>query len=345
VTTLEGVWFESTTALATELAATQPIEPDVREEPVRADPTQPQSFADFVGQAEVVRLLRTEVEAARRERRSLSHMLLYGPPGVGKTALAFVLAGEMGNLPIYESSGAEFSNQTDVLAAAGSIGRLFDVTGKPIVWIIDEADGMTRVASYPLHTLMTHGYVQWRGERYGGVPVTVLATTNHIARVPRALKSRFNEIVLIDYYGPSELAEIARRSAARMGFSLKDDAAAFIGENAAGEPRKVNRRILRGIANLLDGRTVADLDTAREALKLSGLRPKGLTRSQFEYLSFLAACEDHTAGINSISAFLSEDPADVRDHEAFLIRSGFVTVTRGGRKLTDKGQSYLLAPA
>lgn len=205
---------------------------------------------------------------------------------------------------------------------------------------------MARVASYPLHSLMVSGYVQWRGERYGGVPVTIVATTNHMARVPRALKSRFAETVLIDYYDASELAEIARRSASRLGFALSEEAAEWIGQNSAGEPRKTNRRILRGIANLLDGRRVADLDITREALRLSGLRARGLTRSQFGYLHFLSTCEERTAGVNSIAAFLAEDPEDVKgEHEPFLIRSGYARVGSGGRKITEQGARYLLEEA
>lgn len=99
---------------------------------------------------------------------------------------------------------------------------------------------------------------------------------------------------------------------------------------------------MRGIANLLDGRTVADLDITREALRLSGLRPRGLTRSQVGYLSFLATCEERTAGVNSIAAFLAEDPEDVRgEHEPFLIRGGLAVVTRNGRKITEAGLRYL----
>lgn len=293
-------------------------------------------------------MLRAEVAAAKREGRPLAHMLFYGPPGVGKTALAHVLAAEMGGLPVYESTGAEFPTQRETVETLGRVGRLWEESNRPpgIVWLVDELDGMARVASYPLHSLMISGAVNWQGQRYGGVPITVLATTNHMARVHRALKSRFQEVVLIDYYSPEELAEVARRTAARMGFSLTDEAAEWIGQNSAGEPRKTNRRILRGIANLLGGRSVADLDVTREALRLSGLRPRGLTRSQFDYLRFLSTCEDHTAAVNSIAAYLAEAPEDTRgEHEPYLIRAGYARVARAGRKLTEQGRAYLVAAA
>ncbi len=319
----------------------EPPGPDVREDPQPRDPTMPRSFAEFVGQEEAVRLLKAEVAAAKREGRLLSHLLLYGPPGVGKTALAFILAEEMG-YAVYESTGAEFPTQAEMIQTLGRVGELCANAGRPAVFLLDEVDGMARTASYPLHSLMTSGYVQWRGAKYGPANVTVLATTNHMARVHRALKSRFQEVVLIDYYSPVELAEIAFWSAVRMGFDLTAETALFIGENAAGEPRKVVRRILRTVANLLDGRAEADLGLVREALHLSGLRPKGLMRSQFDYLRFLASCEDGTAGVNSVAAFLAEDPEDVRgEHEPFLIRSGLAVVTRSGRKITEAGLRYL----
>jgi Holliday junction DNA helicase RuvB len=337
---LEGLVFESFTPLLTPFAEPR-AEYDVRESPSPVSQEYPKSLTEFVGQEEAVRLLRAEVAAALRERRPLSHILLYGPPGVGKSALAYVLAHESG-AELYESSGAEFPTQRDVMETLGRIGRLHDVSGKPVIWLVDELDGMTRIASYAAHSLMLTGAVTWQGERYGNVPVSIIGTTNSMSRVPRALKSRFHEVILIDFYPPTDLAEIARRSALRMGLTLTDEAAAFVGENGGGEPRKVNRRILRGIANLVGEGGHADLAAAQEALRLSGLRPKGLTRSQFEYLSFLAMSEDSTAGINSISAYVAEDPEDVKgEHEPFLIRSGMVVVTRGGRKLTEKGLGYL----
>ena len=290
-------------------------------------------------------LLRAEVDAARREGRVLAHLLFHGPPGLGKTAMAHVLAGEVG-YTLYESSGAEYPSQQAMLDACATVGDLHQATGRPVLWLIDEVDGMARQAAYVIFGLMTHGYVTWMGGRYG-CPVTVVGTTNRMASVPGALKSRFAEHIHLDFYPPEDLARIANQSAVGMGMLLTDEAAAFIGENAAGEPRKVNRRILRGVRNLVRGwMATADLTAARRALELSGLRPGGLTKAQAEYLKFLAGAEGQTAGLASIAAYLGTDAKDVQyDVEPYLIRSRLAVVTRGGRKLTEAGIKYLEAAA
>ncbi|MGH2625196.1 MAG: AAA family ATPase, partial [Anaerolineales bacterium] len=274
----------------------RPRWPDVREWPQQPADEYPRNFTEFFGQDEAVALLRTEVNAAKREGRAFGHVLFYGPPGCGKTGLAHVLAAEIGYV-IFESSGAEYSNQQAMLDALLSIARLQDMTNRPTLWLIDEIDGLARVASYVVHSLMTHGYVVWRGQRYGPAwPVVVLGTTNRMAGVPRALKSRFAEHVAIDYYHMDELALMAKHTAVKMGMLLTDEAAAFLAGNSAGEPRKLIRRLLRNLRNIVPGRfATADLDAARRALQLSGLRPAGLSKPQFEYLRFLAGCEDGTA--------------------------------------------------
>lgn len=195
-------------------------EPEVRAEgPTPIPPEYPRSFAEFVGQEEVLRSLKAEVLAVRSGRHTLSHLLLNGPPGVGKTALAYVLAGEL-SMAIYESTGAEFPTQDAMLETLSRIGDLWDRSKLSVLWLVDEIDGMTRVASYTVFGLMTHGYVTWKGQRYGGTPITVMGTTNRMAGVPGPLKSRFGEVLDVDFYSPVELAEIARRSAVRMGLSL-----------------------------------------------------------------------------------------------------------------------------
>src|SRR3989442_15050005 len=163
---------------------------DIARRSIGEEAIAPKSLSEFAGQDEAVRLLRVEVEAARRIGRPLAHVLLYGPPGVGKTALAHVLAPEAGAL-VYESSGAEFPTQRDLLLAFARIGELHRPTGKPVVWIIDEIDAIPRTTTYALHGLLTHGYIVWESLKYGLVPLTVVGSTNNLALVHPALMDRF----------------------------------------------------------------------------------------------------------------------------------------------------------
>jgi Holliday junction DNA helicase RuvB len=301
----------------------------------------PRLLSEFVGQAEAVRLLRVEVEAAKRIGRPLSHVLLYGPPGTGKTSLAHILAAEVG-ATVHESTGGEFSMQKAVLLAFAEVGKHHEATGKPVVWIIDEADAIPRDAGYALHSILSNGWVPFRGTRYGGVPLSIMMTTNYIAQVPPALRSRFAVAAKLDFYSSDELSRIAEQAAGRMGIRLSGQAAEFIGLNGGGEPRKVTRRILTSLANLLAGRTFADLKDAQEAVDLCGLRPGGLTRDQVEYLQFLDDAK--TASVTTIGAYLGEPTRDVESEvEPFLLRSRAVLITARGRTLTETGRGYVAA--
>lgn len=305
----------------------------------------PTRFENFIGQDLARRELALEVLATARSKRKLSDMLFYGPPGLGKTSLVFVLANELGRcygsdepLTVWQSTGAEFENPKRVFETFQKIPE--DPRG--VIWLIDEVDGINRTASYSLHTLMTHGYMVWDGQQIGRNPVTIIGTTNHMASVPRALKSRFAIRIRLDYYSPADLSIIATQAAGVMQLHLEEGAAQYIGQNAGGEPRKIIRSILRNAANLSsEPITVA---TARKAVRLSGFMPEGLSIPQARYLLFLLESPKQKASLNSLAASLMEDPADVMgEFEPYLIYKGYATVGQGGRTITERGKAYLQA--
>lgn len=308
----------------------------------------PTRFEHFIGQNLAKRELVLEVLATARAQRRLADILLYGPPGLGKSQIVSVLAWELGAcypnggnptpLPMHQSTGAEFDTAKKVYETFLQIPD--DPRG--VIWLIDEVDGINRTASYVLHMLMTHGYIPWDGKAIGGSPVTIIGTTNHMASVPRALKSRFSVRIRLDYYSPEELAEIAKQSARLMGLTITEEAAVIVGQNAGGEPRKVNRSILRNAANLLNENKEVTAEIAQEAVTLSGLMRGGLSIPQVRYLIFLAKSPTGKAGLNSIAAALMEDPKDCQfEYEPYLIHQNYVTIGQGGRMLTETGVAYL----
>ncbi len=320
------------------------VEPksDVRDTPAPAmDSLYPRSFDEFLGQEEPKRLLQMEVALARSERRPMGHVLLWSPPGLGKTALAAVLANELGAL-LYPCSGSELQSQQDVIETFARVGGWWAEHRRPVLVLIDEIDAMSRKAGQVLHHVMTHGTLLWKGQEYGGVPLTIIGGTNHISDVDDALRSRFQDEIRLDFYTPEELAAVAKQAALKMGFTLTDEAAAFIGANGSGTPRVVTRRLLPHVRMLLKGAREAALDVAEKALSISGLHRGGLTDAQVTYLQYLAGRETKTAGLSSIAAKLGDSTKNVQYVvEPRLVHQDYVEVVPAGRRSTQRALEYL----
>lgn len=305
-----------------------------------ADPLHPATLADVVGQERLVRLLTAEAAQSKVHERPLPHTLFYGPPGVGKSMLAETSAKDAGH-EVYLLSGPEWQTQVDVLQSLDRVAELHQKTGKPVAIVLDEVDGISRVASYALHAFMTRGVVFWKGhELYRGLPVCILASCNTLARTPAALRSRFRDTLHVDYQDTAGLAEIARRMSVRLGVELAEEASQFLGSNAAGEPRRV-LHLLRLAADFAQDGTIT-LEIARTALALSGLHARGLDERQHDYLTFLAEQENGTAGVSTLAGYLATDQREISEAvEPFLIRAKLASVTSKGRRITDAGRGLL----
>ena len=173
-------------------------------------------------------------------------------------------------------------------------------------------------------------------------PLCLIATTNHPGAVARALRSRFALRLGFSFYPPEDLAMIAKAAVARLNLTISDEAAAFLGVNAGGEPR----RILQIVQTARNLSTTVDLDTAKEAIALLDLFPQGLSRTQVALMAFLANQPKQTAGLGTIAGGLGEDPRDIRiEQEPYLLRRGMILVTGTGRRLAADGMAYLEALA
>lgn len=318
-----------------ERVVTEEPEPDVREEPQRQAAV---SFCDVVGQQEILDLVRLEVRASKREGRRLADLLIVGPPGLGKSLLATATANEAG-CAVYPVTGPELATTEAALQILAGCGRLHEATGRPVALIVDEVDAIPRQVSYVFHSIMLTGTISWRGQTFGLCPLTIVATSNRLAKIPPAMRSRFAEVLILDFYAIADLETIAARDA---GVGLAEGVAHFLAENAGGEPRKIGH-LLRSLRNLLDeGRPSATMEDARTALRLSGLRALGLSVLQVRYLATLASAPEGTMGLNSLAGVLGTDTAEIVGAiEPFLLRVQLSQVTRGGRKLTPKGKAYM----
>lgn len=190
--------------------------------------------------------------------------------------------------------------------------------------------------------LMLTGTITWRGQMYGGTPITILAASNRLAKIPPAMRSRFAEVLHLDYYEVADLEAIGVCEAERKGIVLAEGVARYLAENGGGEPRKVGH-LVRSLRNALPAsQTTATMADAQTALRLSGLRPLGLSRLQARYLEVLAAAPDGTMGVNSLAGVLGTDVAEIVGAvEPYMLRIQLCQVARSGRRLTEKGRDYL----
>lgn len=304
----------------------------------------PERFDDFVGQRELLERLRIAAEAARGRGEPMEHTLLHGPPGLGKTTLAHVLAAEMGTRA-HVTSGPAITRGTDL------VGALTRLEAGDLLFI-DEIHRMPAAVEEFIYPAMEDHRVDvtvdsgmhGRTVSISLKPFTVIGATTRAGMVSAPLRSRFGVAHHLEFYDARDLLRIVTRSAALLEMVIDEPAALeLIASRSRGTPRIVNRllRRVRDYAQVRAGGAVT-VQTAEEALALEGVDALGLDELDRKYLRAIAMVYDGgPVGLDAIAATMSEDTGTLEDVvEPFLLQIGYLARTRRGRALTDAGAAH-----
>jgi len=311
---------------------------DVRR-PTSGDPAlRPTSFADYVGQTEVVSQLRGAVSAARKRGWQLDHVLLTGPAGYGKTSIAAVIAGELG-AKLHVTSAPAIEHK-------GALATLLTALGEGDVLFVDEIHALDRKIAETIYSALEDGVIDLSaGKRVIRVTLpkfTLVAATTHAGKLPAPLRDRFGITCQLRPYGEAELTQIVARSASLLGVAIDDAGTREIARRSRGTPRVANkllRRVRDAVANSGAG-AIGGVDVAA-ALDAVGVDFAGLTEIDRRYL---AAVADRPIGLDAIASLLGEDRKTLEDAiEPPLLQAGLVRRESRGRVATDAGLAHLRA--
>jgi Holliday junction DNA helicase RuvB len=308
----------------------------------------PRRLDDFIGQEQVKANLRVFIAAARQRGEVLDHVLLHGPPGLGKTTLAQIIATEM-ELEIRLTSGPAFQNSAELVAL------LSEESDRRAVFI-DEIHRLNRIVEEHLYAAME----DWRielvidkgpGARHFNLqlePFTLLGATTRAGLVTPPLRSRFGIVCHLDFYPPEELARIVARSAAILGVELTSDGALEIARRSRGTPRTANR-LLRRVRDFaqVDGAVRVDRAVADRGLRQLGVDVLGLEPLDRRLLDVIIKhFSGGPVGLQNLSVSLGEESDTLEDVvEPFLIQRGLLKRTPRGREATNLACDHLgLAP-
>ncbi|HHW71686.1 MAG TPA: Holliday junction branch migration DNA helicase RuvB [Firmicutes bacterium] len=304
----------------------------------------PRALAEYIGQDKVKEHLRLFITAAKQRNEALDHVLLYGPPGLGKTSLAHIIAAEMG-VGIHTTSGPAIERQGDLVAI------LTSMQAKDVLFI-DEIHRLSRQVEEVLYPAMEDGAVDImigkgpgaRSVRIDLPPFTLVGATTRAGMLTSPLRDRFGMISRLELYSVEDLQAIVKRAAAILGIEIDDAGAAEIAKRSRGTPRVANRLLkrVRDFAQVRADNRITH-EVAKAALRLFEIDDDGLDQMDRRILfTIYKVFGGGPVGVDSLSAIVGEEAATIEDvYEPFLLQLGLVQRTARGRCLTNLGYAYL----
>jgi holliday junction DNA helicase ruvB len=304
----------------------------------------PQNFQDYVGQERLKRNLKLSIDAAKKRGEPIDHVLLYGPPGLGKTTMASVIANEMGaGLRITAGPAIE---------RAGDLASILTNLQDGDVLFIDEIHRLSRAVEEVLYSAMEDfklDIVIGKGPAARSVRLdlpkfTVIGATTRTGSLAAPLRDRFGHIYRLEFYTPEEIARIVTRSANILDSKIDDKAAELLSTRARLTPRIANR-LLKRVRDYADvnGDGIIDSTTTISALKMLEVDDLGLDPADRHLLNrIIESYGDRPVGLTTIAALTGDEAATIEDfYEPYLMQIGFIERTPRGRVITPKAYKHL----
>ena len=304
----------------------------------------PKDLSEFVGQSRVVEQLSLVIAAAKKDNRSADHILLAGPPGLGKTTLAMIVAAEA-ERTLKLSSGP-------AIQSAGDLASILSALEPSDVLFIDEIHRLSRSAEEMLYLAMEDFRVDVMVGKGPGAssisldiaPFTLVGATTRSGMLPNPLRDRFGFTAFLEYYDAEELSVVIQNSAARLGVQIVPEARDELARRSRGTPRVANRllRRTRDFASVGDHSLMTEA-VVDEAMELFGVDQAGLDRVDNQLLRLLATkFNSKPVGLSTLAVAIGEEPDTIEAViEPYLIRIGFIQRTPRGREITPAGIAHL----